>query len=85
MGKKKSRTSQVSKGQIGNAYQHASKALRKEYRNSIERVSNQLRAFRRGRRVMLTIPNPNSAETNKRFIRVNARDVWSGGGKEKKK
>ena len=34
---------------------------------------------------MLTIPNPNTNETNKRFIRVNARDVWSGGGKEKKR
>jgi len=34
---------------------------------------------------MITIPNPNTNETNKRFIKVNARDVWSGGGKEKRK
>jgi len=26
--------------------------------------------------VMLTIPNPNTNETNKRFIRVPAREVW---------
>ena len=84
MGKKKSRTSQTSKGVVGNAYKHASKALRKEYRNSVERISNQLAAFYRGRRVMITIPNPNTNETNKRYIRVNARDVWSGGGKEKR-
>jgi hypothetical protein len=24
----------------------------------------------------LTIPNPNTNETNKRFIRINAKDVW---------
>ena len=85
MGKKKSRTSTTSKGIVGNSYQYAAKALRKEYRNSVERLSNQIAAFYRGRRVMLTIPNPNTNETNKRFIRVNARDVWSGGGKEKRK
>lgn len=83
MGKKKSRTSQTSKGIVGNAYKSASKALRKEYRSSIERANNQLAAFYRGRNVVLTIPNPNTNETNKRFIRVNARDVWSGGGKSK--
>jgi len=85
MGKKKSRTSQTSKGLVGNAYQHAAKSLRKEYRNSVERLNNQLAAFKRGRRVMITIPNPNTNETNKPYIRVNARDVWSGGGKEKRK
>ena len=84
MGKKKSRTSQTSKGLVGNAYKHASKALRKEYMQSIDRVNNQLKAFYRGKRVMITIPNPNTNETNKRYIRVNARDVWSGGGKQKK-
>ena len=25
---------------------------------------------------MVTIPNPNTNETNKRFLRVNAKDVW---------
>jgi len=85
MGKKKSRTSQTSKGTVGNPYKHATKALRKEYQNSVERISNQLAAFYRGRRVMITIPNPNTNETNKRYIRVNARDIWSGGGKEKRK
>ena len=85
MGKKKSRTSTTSKGIVGNAYKHATKTLRKEYMQSISRVNNQLRAFNKGRRVMLTIPNPNTNETNKRYIRVNARDVWSGGGKEKRK
>jgi len=26
--------------------------------------------------VMLTVPNPNKNETNKRFIRVSAREYW---------
>ena len=85
MGKKKSRTSTTSKGIVGNAYKHATKTLRREYMQSMERINNQLAAFKRGRRVMITIPNPNTNETNKRFIKVNARDVWSGGGKEKRK
>ena len=85
MGKKKSRTNQTSKGIVGNSYKHASKALRKEYMQSVERLNNQLEAFKRGRRVMITIPNPNTNETNKPYIRVNARDVWSGGGKEKRR
>ena len=70
---------------VGNPFKHASKALRKEYMHSVERANNQLAAFKKGRRVMVTIPNPNTNETNKPYIRVNARDVWSGGGKEKRK
>tara|TARA_R110002124_G_C8599716_1_gene484191 strand:+ start:173 stop:430 length:258 start_codon:yes stop_codon:yes gene_type:complete len=85
MGKKKSRDSQTSKGEVGRSNQYASKAKRREYNQSVERANNQLAAFYRGRNVVLTIANPNKNETNKRFIRVNARDVWSGGGKEKKR
>ena len=33
-------------------------------------------AFKMGKNVVLNIPNPNTNETNKRFIRVNAKDVW---------
>jgi hypothetical protein len=29
----------------------------------------------------LTVPNPNTNETNKRFIRVNAKDVWKSNNK----
>ena len=85
MGKKKSRTSQTSTGTVGRSNQYASKAKRREYNQSVERANNQLAAFYRGRNVVLTVENPNKNETNKRFIRVNARDVWSGGGKQKKR
>ena len=85
MGKKKSRTSQTSAGVVGRSNQYASKLKRREYNQSVERANNQLAAFYRGRNVVLTIANPNKNETNKRYIRVNAHDVWTGGGKEKKR
>ena len=85
MGKKKSRTSQTSKGVVGNAFKSSTKELKKEYKNSLLRDNNQLKAFYKGKRVMLTVPNPNTNETNKPFIKVNARDIWTGGGREKKR
>lgn len=85
MGKKKSRTSQTSTGTVNQRKSSISKLLRREYKQSGLRSINQLAAFNRGKNVVLTVENPNKNETNKRFIRVNARDVWSGAGKEKKK
>ena len=85
MGKKKSRTSQTSAGVVGRSNQYASKLKRREYIGTAEHSSNQLAAFYRGKNVVLTVANPNKNETNKRYIRVNARDVWTGGGKEKKR
>lgn len=51
-------------------------AVRSEYLRSADRVINQLSAHKRGKRVMVTMENPNKAETNKRFIRVPASTVW---------
>jgi hypothetical protein len=77
MGKKKSRASQTSKGERNNVSKDVSKALRRDYlQNSLARLNNQVSAFNRGKNVMLTIPNPNTSQTNKRFLRVNAKDVW---------
>lgn len=85
MGKKRSRTSQTSAGIVGQKRTYASKQLRREYKQSTQRNINQLAAFYRGKNVVLTVANPNKEETNKPYIKVNARDVWSGGGKEKKR
>ena len=49
----------------------------KKDKGRYERVLNQLNAFRRGKNVVLTIPNPNKTEKSKPFIKVNAKDVWS--------
>ena len=38
-------------------------------------------AFKRGKNVVLTIPNPNTNETNKRFIKVPAKEVWRSIGR----
>jgi hypothetical protein len=38
--------------------------------NPADRLFNQLDALGKGKRVMETIPNPNSAQTNKPFIRI---------------
>ena len=76
MGKKKQRATQVSKGEVGGPQKSRSK-LDEDY--PARRMMNQMRAYRQGKNVVLTIPNPNSNETNKPFIRVNAREVWKGG------
>ena len=76
MGKKKQRAHQVSKGERRCVNRSVTKANRRDYMKSAERMSNQLSAFLRGKRVMLTVPNPNTNETNKRFIRVPANTVW---------
>ena len=49
----------------------------KNNKGRYEKVLNQLTAFRRGKNVVLTIPNPNKTERSKPFIKVNAKDVWS--------
>ena len=76
MGKKKSRSTQTSKGERRSLARDIVKATRRDYMQSSERITNQLAAFLRGKNVMLTIPNPNKNETNKRMIRVPAADVW---------
>ena len=76
MGKKKSRAKQTSKGERRCVARDIVKATRRDYMQSSERITNQLSAFLRGKNVMLTIPNPNKNETNKKFIRVNAKEVW---------
>ena len=81
MGKKKQRAHQVSKGERHSVARSTVKAIRKDYMSSSARHDNQLQAFLRGKNVMLTIPNPNKNEKNKRMIRVPANQVWRGGPK----
>ena len=82
MGKKSSGTKYTSKGERRCVARNVVKATRRDYMQSSDRVANQLSAFMRGRNVMLTIPNPNKNETNKRMIRVPATEVWRRGGKK---
>jgi hypothetical protein len=82
MGKKSQRASQTSKGERRSLARSVVKATRRDYMQSSERTTNQLAAFLKGKNVMLTIPNPNKNETNKRMIRVPATEVWRRGGKK---
>jgi len=59
-----------------NVNKWATKTMKKN-KGRYERVLNQLNAFRKGKNVVLTIPNPSKAERSKRFIKVNAKDVWN--------
>jgi hypothetical protein len=79
MGKKKSRAKQVSKGIIGRPMRSRLRHFDEGYES--QRTMNQLIAFNAGKKVMLTIPNPNKNETNKPMIRVPAHTVWKSGGK----
>ena len=45
------------------------KSMRRE-RPELDRILAQLKVWSRGKRTMVTVPNPNKNETNKRFIRV---------------
>ena len=76
MGKKKSRATQVSKGQRDSVNKKLLNSLRRDYVGTMAQRNNQLKAWRAGKNVVLTITNPNSKETNKPFIRANANDVW---------
>ena len=78
MGNKKGGKSSgfISQGIHSNVSKGVRRAMRKEYLESGTRVINQRAAWAKGKNVVLTIENPNKNETNKRFIKVNAKDVW---------
>lgn len=76
MGKKKQRASQTSKGQRKSQDPRWTKEARREWVGSTAQANAQIAAFRRGKNVVLTIANPNKAETNKPFIKVNAKDIY---------
>jgi hypothetical protein len=75
-GKKSSGKNYTSSGLHRNVARKMTNALRSEYLASGDRLANQLNAFRSGKRVVLTIENPNKEERNKPFIRVEASTVW---------
>ena len=63
-------------GKRPNISRWAKKAQRKN-RTKLEIVNAKIRAFMKGKNVVLLVPNPNTNEKNKPFVRINAKDVWS--------
>ena len=59
-----------SKGQRPNVRKDIRKMGRREYVGSINQIENKLSAFKSGKRVMMTVPNPDKNNTKERFIRV---------------
>ena len=73
----KSREKQTSKGERPNTNPSVLKAKRRDYMDApFDRLNNQVKAWRAGKKVMVTIENPNKKETNKPFIKVPARQAW---------
>jgi len=71
MGKKRSRATQTSKGERRSVANGLG-----DDRSELKKMIDKMDAFRKGKNVMLTIPNPNKNETKKPFIRVNAKEKW---------
>ena len=67
------RESYTSKGERPNVSRRWLKLASKD---RDDKLYNQWDAFVKGKKVMLTIPNPNKNETHKRFIRVPAKEQW---------
>ena len=81
MGKKKSRAHQVSNGERKNVRRDILKAARRDYLASGLQVSlNKIDAWKKGKRVMLTIKNEGADNVKRPFIRVPAKEVWGNPG-----
>lgn len=66
----------VSAGVHSNVSRATRREMRKAYLDSGQRIINQIDAYKKGKNVVVTIPNPNKNETNRPYIRVNGRDYW---------
>lgn len=71
MGKKRSRASQTSKGERRSVANGLG-----DDRSELKKILDKMDAFRKGKNVMLTIPNPNKQATREPFIRVSAKEKW---------
>ena len=70
----------ISKGEHSNVSKHTRKLMRRQT-TELQTALNKQEAFKQGKNVMLTIPNPDKKERNKPFIRVNAKEVWGSPNK----
>lgn len=75
----------TSKGERPNVNQKTRNDVRNAYKGSVAEMVAKVEAWRKGKNVVLTIPNPNTEETNRPFIRVNSWDVWGSPFPPKKK
>ena len=69
MGKKTKRAKYTSKGGPRSVDKDTLRSMRSD-KTETTKILDKLSVWSRGKKVMVTIPNPNKNETNKRFIRV---------------
>jgi hypothetical protein len=69
MAKKGTGKTYTSKGQRPNVAKSIKKAVRRDYVASGQRMINQLEAIANGKRVVLTVPNPDKNDTKRRYIK----------------
>lgn len=74
MGKKRSRSTYISKGQRNSIDRGLIKAVRRET-PEVEKALNKIAAWRAGKNPWITIKNP-SNETHKRYIKVKANSYY---------
>mgnify|MGYP001318357598 CR=1 FL=1 len=65
----------ASKGERPNV----SKSIKTKVVDPMKSLLHKVAAWKAGKKVMVTIANPNKTETNKRFIRVPATTAWNSG------
>jgi len=75
MGKKSTGKTYVSAGLVG-VDKKISNKIRAEHMHNGDRALAQRAAWKAGKNVVLTLPNGNTKETNKPFIKVPAKQVW---------
>jgi hypothetical protein len=77
MAKKKGGKSKgfISQGQRPNVKHNVLKAVRRDITPS-EKMANVMSAYLAGRNPWVTIANPNNKQTNAKYSRVKAEDLW---------
>jgi len=70
---RKSRTQYTSQGQRRNVVNGKS---RKSDWTPFQQINHKVKAWTKGKKVWLTVPNPNTNETAKPFVRKLASEVW---------
>lgn len=75
MSGQKTKTSKTSKGERKSVSPAICRAVRRE-RTYLDKMLMKQKAWQKGQNPWVTIPNPNTNETNKRFIKVRANQEW---------
>ena len=78
-GKKSKGKNYTSKEGLNSVSRPLVKAVRSD-RAPLEVMLNKLSAWKKGQNPWITVTNPNSLETNRRFIKVRARQEWKSRG-----